>query len=300
MDERKSGIKCTNVHKKLDGFEIKDISFEMPGGYILGLIGRNGCGKTTLIRTLMGLYRMNDSESDISADGISIMENVKDYKGSIAYVLNENTFGCCPVRLGAIYGRYYSSFDCEKYLLLLSKYGIKGKKLKTSMYHLSAGEKIKVQLAFAQSYDAKLYIFDEPTGNLDPEFRDEFYRAVRKIVSTGEKTVIYATHLLGELDGFADYILWMQRNEDTGTMKFFGTTDELKENYRITEGINNEYELELKLGSSGVIAGGRKRENHSEYLIRLNGNEIPEGLKNKVRYADLKEIMYYEEKGGMV
>lgn len=302
-----SGIKCVNAGKKFKDFdskkivfEMKDVSFEMPGGYILGVIGRNGCGKTTLLRTLMGLYRMNDSESEISIDGISIMKDVKSYKGSIAYVLNECPFNDSPVRICELYGRYYKNFSREKYYSLLSKYNIGRDKFKHSVIFLSAGEKIKVQLAFAQSFDAKLYIFDEPTGNLDPEFRDEFYSIVREIAGSGDKTVIYATHLLEELDGFADYILWMQRKENTGAVKYFGTADDLKEKYRIAEGVASENELKEMLKDKAVIAGGRKRDNHSEYLIRLTENTVPEEINNRVRYADLKEIMYYEEKGGMV
>lgn len=292
------GIQCINAYKNFGVFQMEDVSFEMPGGYILGVIGRNGCGKTTLLRTLMGLYRMEDDKSDILIDGISVMKDIRNYKGSIAWVLNETPFITSPLKIGELYGRYYPGFSMKKYLSLLSAYGIRDTKLAFSF--LSAGEMIKVQLAFALSYDAKLYIFDEPTGNLDPEFRDEFYSVIRNIVSTGEKTVIYATHLLEELDGFADYILWMQRKENVSGVRYFGTSDELKEQYRMIEGIDSEEELLPKMCGKAVIAGGRRRENHSEYLVRLIGGNIPDELENNTRYADLKEIMYYEEKGGIV
>jgi len=293
-----SGIKCINVHKELGGFEIKDVSFEMSGGYILGVIGRNGCGKTSLIRTLMGLYRMKKGESDIIADGISIMENIKAYKGNIGYVLSKNPFSdwVSPLLIGELYGDYYPAFDINNYLSLLFDFKVSASQ---SLSGYPKGDIIKVQLAFALSIDAGVYIFDEPTGSLDPEFRDKFYDILRELVSKG-KTVIYATHLLEELDGLADYVLWMQRNENVSTVRYFGTADALKEQYRMVQYAGDENELAEILTGKAAVAGGRKRESHREYLIRLSDNILPEAVENCARYADLKEIMYYEEKGGMV
>ena len=137
----------------------------------------------------------------------------------------------------------------------------------------------------------KVYIFDEPAGNLDVEFREEFYRLVRELIADGEKTVIYASHLVEELEGLADYILWLYNEDEGGEQKYFGPLDELKEKYRMLEG---EKEVLREVDSSAVI-GGRERENHGQWLVLSEA--LKEEQRRDARYADLKEIMYYEEKG---
>lgn len=75
----------------------------------------------------------------------------------------------------------------------------------------SQGQKILLQLAFAQSYDAQVYFFDEPTGNLDVEFRDKFYETIRELAADENKCIIYATHLVEELEHFADIFYGCKR-----------------------------------------------------------------------------------------
>ena len=97
--------------------------------------------------------------------------------------------------------------------------------------------------------------------------------------------------MMEELEEIADYILWIKKQDNVGTVKYFGTIDELKESYRMFEG-GKEVLVNI---SRNVIVGGRKRESHEEWLVK---NENLGDLNNKqLRYADLKEIMYYEEKG---
>lgn len=316
---------CKNATKTIGNFKIEDINFELKPGYILGIIGRNGSGKTTLLRTLMGSYKLdknlrnenvknakanNDKvnwDSDVLINNISISENVKDYKENIAYVFCNTPFNelASSIENGKTYGRYYKTFDMEKYLKLLEQFDVPAK---SNIGKLSKGQSIKQQLAFALSYDAKVYFFDEPTGNLDVEFRDLFYKYIREIVADGERSVIYASHLVEEMEEFADYILWLKNENEVGKVKFYGDIDSLRNNYLLVEAT----ETVLDKIPKDIIVGGRKRENHSEMLIKVtdeksagvkvrqeqNGdNKISKEIKDNSRYASLKEIMYYEEKG---
>ena len=153
-----------------------------------------------------------------------------------------------------------------------------------------------------------MYFFDEPTGNLDAQFREVFYKYIREIVASGDKSVIYASHLVEEMEEFADYILWLKNEEESGKVKFYGDIDTLRNSYLLVEAT----EAVLDKIPKEIIVGGRKRENHSEMLIRVsdennnrgkatkeqeNDKKISEEIKNNSRYASLKEIMYYEEKG---
>lgn len=302
-------VLCENVSKKVGDFRLQDISFQLPKGYLLGIIGRNGCGKTTLLRCLMGMYRLNQEEEIVSTfgrdleeaaktggeiyiGGIGINKDEKNYKKQYAYVSHESPFwDIYKVKeVGELFGGYYNGFTMERYLKNLERFEILPK---SKLSDLSKGQRIKAQLAFALSMDVQVYIFDEPTGNLDVEFREEFYRIVRELMADGEKSVIYASHLVEELEEIADYVLWIQKEKGCGIEKYFGTLDACKEKYRMLEGS----EEVLQGIAKEAIVGGRKRENHGEWLVL--SEDLSEAQMAKARYADLKEIMYYEEKGAV-
>jgi ABC-2 type transport system ATP-binding protein len=281
-------LSCEGLQKEVGDFQLKDMTFQLEPGYILGVIGRNGVGKTTLLRSLMGSYKHD--KGSLSINGISMEKDVAAYKEQIAYVLNETPFeySVTSREAGMLYGRYYKSFQMKRYLELLEQFEIP---LKDRIGRLSRGQQIRQQLAFAMSYDARLYFLDEPTGNLDVEFRDEFYKSIREMVSDGRKSVIYASHLVEEMEEFADYILWLSREENTGTIAYMGSLDDLKEQYRMVEA----EEAVIRQIPKELLVGSRTRESHREALVRAEG-EIPKAVQEAWRYADLKEIMYYVEK----
>lgn len=331
-----------NVSKQFDKFKLDNISFEVPGGSIVGVIGKNGCGKSTLLSALMGMIKSDFADTEIAIDGVRLRADEKAYKKKIAYVFNELPFrdNLSAVSIGKYYGRYYDGFDQKKYEALLKQYGLidfpgfplrvsKSKKDIMNVSDFSQGQKIRLQLAFAQSYDAQVYFFDEPTGNLDVEFRDEFYDTVREISSDENKCVIYATHLVEELEHFADYILWIEKKDNTGSEFYYGSLDDLKDSYRIVSGEKTMLERIPK----ELVVGGRLSENSNEILIRYDETKIDHGIgydetkidngigydktridhgtrcdetkldhkiRQHMRYADLKEIMYYEEKAGVI
>lgn len=291
-------FKCSKLKKKKGDFILADINFELPAGYILGVIGRNGAGKTTLTRLLMGSYLFQKKDGcDIILDHVSVWEDVVCYKKKVAFVLNETPF---PLAINAldcatVYGHYYDGFHLEKYRSFLKEFEVPEK---VTVRKLSKGQQIRQQLAFALSYDAKLYIFDEPTGNLDVSFRDTFYRYVRQLTEDGRHSVIYVSNLVDELEQFADYILWigaeqMEGSQKKGIQRYFGTSDQLREKFQLIEAAREE----VKGIPDGAIVGSRERENHQEMLVQMEREQLPDELKKVSRYASLKEIMYYIEKG---
>lgn len=238
-----------NVSKTFDKFKLDNISFEVPGGSIVGVIGKNGCGKSTLLSVLMGMKESDSTDTGIVIDGVCLQTDEKEYKKKIAYVFSELPFieNISAVSIGKYYGRYYDGFNQKKYEALLKQYGLidfagvplrisKNKKNIMNASDFSQGQKILLQLAFAQSYDAQVYFFDEPTGNLDVEFRDKFYETIRELAADENKCVIYATHLVEELEHFADYILWLQKKDNTTSKFYYGSLDELRDSYRLVSG----------------------------------------------------------------
>ncbi len=289
-------FQCEHLNKKLDPYTLKDISFAIEPGTVLGVIGINGAGKTTLLRSLMGSYRLDVAPEDggeLFLDGKHFRRDRKEYKSSMAYVLQDCPFSMNMTanEIGERYGYYYEGFDLQKYRELLKKYEVSEKRMWLST--MSKGQLIRLQLAFAQSYPAKLYIMDEPAGNLDAEFREEFYDRIRELVADEQRSVILSSHLVTELEHIADQILWIGRDENGGFQRYFGGIDELKERYRI---LSADKEAEAVLPKD-MIAGSRIRETHSEYLLyREDGNFAESLTTGEWRFPDLQEIMYYTEK----
>lgn len=298
-----------NVSKTFDKFKLDNISFEVPGGSIVGVIGKNGCGKSILLSVLMGMKESDSTDTGIVIGGACLQKDEKEYKKKIAYVFSELPFmeKISAVSIGKYYGRYYDGFNQKKYEALLKQYGLidfpgvplrisKSKKDIMNASDFSQGQKILLQLAFAQSYDAQVYFFDEPTGNLDVEFRDKFYETIRELAADENKCIIYATHLVEELEHFADYILWLQKKDNSTSKFYYGSLDELRDSYRLVSG---EKAL-LERIPKELVVGGRLSESSNELLMRYDEAKITAKINHEImqhmRYAELKEIMYYVQK----
>ena len=229
-------VKLEHISKLIGTFYLRDISFEIPEGYIIGLVGANGCGKTSLLHILMGLYkpdagtmefmRMNYPKDEAALhDAIGVVLQERLYEDYMT--LRENA---------AYYGRFYSNYE-EAYLLeLLHKYDLDPKR---KYKELSKGEELKFQFACAMAHRPKLLLLDEPTGNFDPEFREEFLGALKEFIADGEHTVILATHLTEDLDKIADYLVYM----DKGRILYAMDIEELRTHYRIVAG--EDYRVRL-------------------------------------------------------
>lgn len=283
-------LRVEHLDKKLsDGkgtFWLQDISLHLPKGLICGLIGENGAGKTSFIKSLIGLYRLE--QGDIFINGFNFTEKEAEVKDMLGLVLDWCYFeqNMTLEQIGTFYGELYSKFDRNQYLKYLMLFNMdKKQKLK----RLSIGMKIKVQLAFALSHGAKLFVFDEPTAGLDKEFREEFLNICTDLVSDGEKSILISSHITEDLDRIADYIGYMQK----GRMLFFDTKENLCDSFWIVKGENYKCKLipkkevvymeEGKYSTSAMVFAGRRAH-------------IDNGLE-KYR-PGIKEFMYYLVKGG--
>ncbi|MCR5203919.1 MAG: ABC transporter ATP-binding protein [Lachnospiraceae bacterium] len=291
-------FRCEHLTKIIGKYRLNDINFCLQPGTVLGLIGINGSGKTTLLRSIIGSYRLDGTMEDrgeLILNGSHFRSNAKEYRSQIAYVLQESPFSkyMTPMEIGETYGPYYEGFALDKFRNLLKEYELPEKKM---LFKLSKGQLLRMQLAFALSYPALLYVMDEPVGNLDIEFRDIFYDTVRNLVSNEKSSVIISSHLVTELEHIADNLLWLGRTEDTGYIRYGGTIDQLKDCFRILS-IPEEKKNELP---KEMIMGEHHNMTHNEFLLYDRGGDfgtrIPEELRPALRYADLQEIMYFIEK----
>lgn len=277
-------IKISNVSKNLGKFKLKDISLELPPGYIYGLVGENGAGKTTLLHLLMGLYTAD--EGDIEIDGMTYEDNEKEIHNMTGVVLAEDIFDNAmnAESNGRLYGKYYSGFDEEMYFKYLENFEVNRK---VRLKKLSRGQKLKCQFAFALACNPKLLILDEPTANFDPEFRDNFWSIIQQFVSDGEKSVVIATHLTDDLDRMADYLVYMEN----GKIHYSGNMENFRESYRILSG--ESYKIKLT-DKSRLIHIEEKKYGAKALVRHRKGRTYDESLE--VTYPSVEEFMYYYSK----
>jgi ABC-2 type transport system ATP-binding protein len=274
-------IECRNLNKRIGNFQFDHISFELEEGYIMGVIGVNGAGKSTLLKALMGSVSI-PKQTDIWIDGISIRENPKDAKQKLAFVLTD-----CPFAMNLtvsenmqLFAPLYDTWDEKKFAHWMRQFGLDEKQ---RIGKLSKGQQMKFQLAFALSYEAKIYFMDEPSANLDVEFREEFYQIMREIVAEGDKSILYVTQLVEELDGLADYILWMDKGKNLLCMDM----ETLQERFQIV----TDSECGIEYLPKKLIIGRKFRESHNEALIDTWKGKLL--FPQTQRRAKVEEIMYY-------
>ena len=144
-------LEVSHLGKQIGSLHLQDISFTLKPGYIFGLIGRNGAGKTSLIRTLLNLYRM-DSGS-ITVDGCPMSTMEREAKDRIGFVLDDFLFEerMTLAANGRLFGASYSGYSHELFLKFCERFGLDPKQKAGS---LSRGQKTRFQLAFALSHQA--------------------------------------------------------------------------------------------------------------------------------------------------
>lgn len=273
-------LEVSNLLKRIEKLQFENIDIKLEPGYIMGLIGPNGSGKTTLILTLLGLYK--PQEGNIKICGYDMAEQEKQAKDCIGFVLDDNPF---PEALSAMdnakmYGRYYSEWDPGSFEFYCKHFEVDRKK---PLRKLSKGNRMKFQLAFALSHNAKLLIMDEPTSGLDPVFRRELMEIMSDIISDGERSILYSTHLTEELDKLADYITFIQN----GKQLFSLSKEELLERYGLLRGSVKQ----LKELDERLIVGKRIGDNLSEALIRKDIIPLSEELQ--LIKPTIEDIMFY-------
>ncbi|MBQ6845295.1 MAG: ABC transporter ATP-binding protein [Agathobacter sp.] len=277
-------IKLDKIRKLIGTFYLRDITLEIPEGYIIGLVGANGCGKTSFLHVLMGLYKQDSGEMELM--GMQYPKDEAKLHDQIGVVLQERLYEDYMTlqENAAYYGRFYSNYD-EAYLLeLLKKYDLDPKR---KYKGLSKGEELKFQFAAALAHHPRLLLLDEPTGNFDPEFRDEFLKALKEFIADGEHTIILATHLTDDLDKMADYLIYMEEGSVLTAMDI----EELRSKYRIIAG----EDYRMKLLPEQRIIHIEKGEFATRALIRHR--QIDEyDASYTVSVPTIEEFMYFVTK----
>ncbi len=244
-----NAIEVRRLKKTYPGFELRDISFTLPEGAILGLVGENGAGKSTLIRLIMGATGPDGGEASVLGTDVGRPEFTKT-KDDIGVVLDEAHFppSLNALELGRIFADTYTRWDGEAYASLLEKLELPGKK---KIKDFSRGMRMKLALAAALSHDAKLLVLDEPTGGLDPMVRDEILDILEDFTRREDRSVLISSHIVSDLEKLCDYIAFLHKGE----LLLFDEKDRLLEEYALVKLSERDFEDIPKEAVRGVRRG---------------------------------------------
>lgn len=220
-------LEIKNLYKNYGEKQVlNNITLTVPRGKIIGLLGKNGTGKTTLIKLINGL--LTPTEGEIVFEGEKIGPQSK---LNIAY-LPERTYLDKSMTINEtlkFFKEFYSNFDIDKVKDLLKKLDLDENQ---KIIKMSKGMQEKVQLVLVMSRKADLYILDEPLGGVDPATRDYILDTILTNFNEGA-SIIISTHLISDIERILDEVIFI----DKGEIKLISDADELrnKENASIDE-----------------------------------------------------------------
>ncbi len=227
-------LEVKNLCKKYDNFELKNISFKLPKGMIMGFIGENGAGKTTTIKAILNIIKSYNGE--IKIFGLDNRKSDKEIKEDIGVVLDDMFFPeiLTPNDINKAMQGIYRNWDTGMFNDYLKKFSLlPNKQIKT----FSKGMRKKLEIATALSHHPKLLILDEPTSGLDPVARAEVVQIFQSIIEKDECSILLSSHITADLEHIADYITFI----NNGEIVLSKTTDELLNKYGIVKCTEKEF-----------------------------------------------------------
>ncbi len=219
-------LQVENLTKQYPDFKLDQVSFSIPRGTIMGLIGENGAGKSTTINAILELIRKD--EGIVTFWGQDLSSNPKQIKEDIGVVFDGINFyeTLTPAKVGKISAAAYKQWDEALYHSYLKKFQLSpDKEIKT----FSKGMKMKLCIAVALSHKPKLLILDEATSGLDPIMRDDMLDVFLDFVQDENHSILMSSHITTDLEKVADYITFIHE----GKVLFCKEKDELRYNYGI-------------------------------------------------------------------
>lgn len=256
-------LSVTGLTKHYDsGFTLDDVTFDLPSGYIMGLVGPNGAGKSTLIKLILNMTTRDAGRIEVlGLDAMADEERAKEQLGVVldsSYFIEYMTVDAVERTSSPMYPLWdHNLFDAYLRRFRLGR----NKKIKD----LSRGMQMKLMLAVALSHDAKLLILDEPTSGLDVLSRDELMDILSDYVADGGHSVIFSTHITADLERCADFLAYIT----SGMLYYSGPKDEFEDAFRLVKGGPDE----LTDGLQRAMVGIRTYATGFDALVRTQ--DIP-------------------------
>ena len=220
-----NALELRGVSRSFDGFALRNISFALPRGCILGLVGENGAGKSTTIKLIMNVLRRDSGNIAVLGCDNNAPE-FRAVKEDVGVVLDEACFPAAlnAKQIGRVMAGIYARWDDALYRSYLQRFGLpEKKKFKT----FSRSMKMKLAIAAALSHHPRLLILDEATSGLDPIVRDEILELFSEFTRDPENAVLISSHIVSDLEKLCDYIAFIHQ----GQLLFCQEKDALLEQY---------------------------------------------------------------------
>lgn len=239
-----NAIEIKNLSKSYKEFKLDNVSFTLPGGCIMGLVGENGAGKSTTIKLILNMIKKDSGEIKLLG---------KDYTKcsmeDIGIVTEENGFPEClnAKDMNTIFKNIYKNWNEQKYSDYVNAFHIP---LTKKIKEFSKGMKMKLYIAAALSHNAKLLILDEATSGLDPVVRDEILDIFYDFTRNENHSILISSHIVSDLEKLCDYIAFMHN----GSIVLLEEKDALLNNYCILQCDENT----LKSINSSAVLSVRK------------------------------------------
>ncbi|MBC8545941.1 ABC transporter ATP-binding protein [Clostridiaceae bacterium NSJ-31] len=226
-------LKVSHLCKQYSGFALTDVSFELPKGSIMGLIGENGAGKTTTIKAIIGAVRRDSGEISLlggdNTGGSAL-------KQDLGVVLDDSFFYFMlnPIEIGRILRAAYRNWDDALYRSYLGRFHLPEKK---KVKEFSSGMRMKLAIAAALAHHPRLLLLDEPTSGLDPVVRGEILDVFLDFIQDEEHGILLSSHITGDLEKIADYITFLHE----GRVVLSEQKDALLERYGVARCAEGEW-----------------------------------------------------------
>ncbi len=214
----------SGLTKTYQDFVLDHVSFTVPYGSIVGLIGENGAGKSTTINAALGLIQKEDGI-------VSILDREEldgDVKEQIGVVFDGSNYPeiLSPRKLNRVMKNIYRTWDEQEYLRLLKQFSLPPDK---QIRQFSKGMKMKLAISVAFSHHSRMLILDEATSGLDPVVRDDILDMLLDFVQDEEHSILVSSHITSDLEKIADYVVFIHE----GKVVFEKPKDELTRRYGI-------------------------------------------------------------------
>lgn len=248
-----------------DTFALRDVSFALPTGYVMGLIGANGAGKTTIIRCLLGMRAVDTGELELLGHPVPGPVALRQDVG----VVLDHTYLVGDWRLTEVERTlrpFYTRWDATRYRGLLDEFGLDPR---AKVKDLSRGMAVKLMITVALSHQARLLVFDEPTSGLDPVTRDELMGIIGDFLLDEGHSVLFSTHITTDLDRIGDYVTLVHNGRVVRT----GTKDELLDAYRIVRAGPDDLHDPVGVQLIGV----RQTATGTQALVRTEEADLLDG-----------------------
>ena len=278
-------LSINGLSKHYTNFDVNNVSFDIPDGMVVCLIGENGAGKSTIIKSILGVVHPDGGE--IVFNGTPVSKLNKAERQKISFVLDdmglpiELTLSMLDKVLSNIYGKW----DSAKFHSLVQRFQLPENKL---FKEFSKGMKMKATIAVALSYESNLLILDEPTSGLDPVVRDEILQMIYDYNQENNHAALISSHITTDLEKICDYIVYIHN----GRVIFNEEKDELLSKYAVYSVDEQQFK---ELDKAAII-----KVLHREYgtdVLALK-EKMPQDFDFKA--VTLDDIMLFYSKGESV